>query len=312
MAQGQRVGEATGLGGRSAVGGGRYAPDQGLASKIDSGEFWAVSLTPLSFSGVSAAKVPDAFILGGWVEHAVEDGRAIGDTLTWTFKMTTKSAVAFADGIDAPGTLLVNDLPIARFGPQTDGRLLALLNPAEIRDDVRAEGHFVQPGSNTITAAFDAHGVDASTLTRLKKSLKVYRLDRPRTGIDAGGQWSFHRWMEPPADRFEGDDSALQSGRPAWFRTEIELPGATANAVRQFGAWLELDGLKRGRVLISGHDAGAYDLTGKAEGWPVSERRVWIRPEWFEGEGETPASVRVTIFDETGKAPGPDTKLTPA
>ena len=308
-AEGQRVGEAAGLAGGGLVGGGRYAPQQGLSGGMGTGDFWSVSDLPLTGPETGSEKVPDAFLLGGWVDYAVEEGRGIGQTLSWRVKLTKKPVVICASGLEASGTLVVNGRPVGRFGPQTGGRVRVLMDPEEIVDDVRDEHNFVQPGMNDIVLAFDRHTLDAAVLKAAGKALKVYRLDKARTGADASGEWFTQPWSPPAAllgrapEPAEGEDApvlpAVVKGRPSWSVTELALSQDAIDGIGSSGCWVETRGLTRGRVLVNDVDCGAYATdAAPTRGWPARADRVWVPPSVI-GDGP----VQVCIFDEAGASP---------
>ena len=201
--------------------------------------------------------------------------------------------------VAAPGTVVLNGKPVARFGPDEGVCAQWRVDPAD-------DGCAMKGGSNELVFHFDVVLDDPAAALA---DLRLYREDGERTP-GGKGVWSYCPWAlpskdpapepEPKKSRRKGKtveavpvDLTPVSGQPVWH-----LARFTAKRL-DFSLHLEPVGLSRGVVLLNGHPAARYHVAVPGEKAPKKPESLSLPAGWLKPDGEN----ELVIFDEHGASP---------
>lgn len=205
----------------------------------------------------------------------------------WSFNHAKKSPIIIdIRDVQATGTLLLNDVPLAYYSGYTGGCTMRLVI-------ARDETESFKRGKNTLRFAPDARQNDA--LDEIARGLTLYEVLETLT---EGASWSFAKWEPPIPTAFEHVAKASVKplrGTPCWWRSTF----ATPRTQPSLPLWFDTTGLSKGQVFLNGNNVGRYftaTATGKAVG---PQTRLYLPEQWLDGDQRN----ELLIFDEHGFDP---------
>lgn len=249
---------------------------KGIAGRV-------VEITP--FRGAKASRIDappaDPFTLRGFIL-----GRAHGQAggirqVQWNFAHRRKTHLLVTiTGLRQPGTLVLNDQPIAYYAGETGAMSLTIVLDPAVTPSLKS-------GQNQLRFSPDA-GFDHLE-EDVAKCLAIHEIVRD---LGEDGQWAFARFEAPAATAFK-DPKLLKTKRgcPCWWRASLEV---TAPAPLM----LELGGMGKGQVYLNDRPLGRY-FSSTATGARVGpQTALYVPAAWL-----TAGRNDLVIFDEHGMPP---------
>jgi len=241
--------------------------------------------------GIRAKKIEgppaDPFKLRGFIT-----GRAVGQPgsthqIEWAFMHRRKSHLLITvRGMKTPGTLLLNDAPLAYYAGASGGMSMVV----EVGNDLEGAAA-LRVGKNAIRFSPDV-GHDANGPEDPAKFITIHEVLRDLAG---NGSFAFAKF-DPPATKAFQSDARRTKGIPCWWRTEFSMPAPTP-------LWLCVGAMSKGVVYLNGRPAGRYfskTVTGKSVG---PQTTLHLPAAWLRTLDGDPRPNELLIFDEHGAAP---------
>lgn len=205
----------------------------------------------------------------------------------WSFNHAKKSPIIVdIQNVQATGTLLLNDEPLAYYTGATGGCMMRIVIGRDTHESFKR-------GKNTLRFAPDARQNGA--IEQISRGLSLYEAVDT---ITEGATWSFAKWEPPIATAFEQiTRNAMKNlrGTPCWWRSSFETPRGTNVPP----LWFDSTGLSKGQAFVNGQNLGRYFTatdTGKGVG---PQTRLHIPAQWLMSEGRN----ELLVFDEHGFDP---------
>jgi len=219
-------------------------------------------------------------------------GRAVGQPgsthqVEWAFIHRRKSHLLITiRDMRTPGTLLLNDVPLAYYAGVTGGMSMVV----EVGNDLDGAAS-LRVGKNSIRFSSDV-GPSADESEDPAKFITIHEVVRDLAG---SGSFAFAKF-DPPATKAFHLDGKPTKGIPCWWRAEFIL--ATPAPL-----WLCVESMTKGAVYLNGKPAGRYfskTVTGKHIG---PQTKLHLPAAWMRSAEAGEAPNELLIFDEHGAAP---------
>ena len=260
---------------------------------------------------VSTTRAPDPFKVAAYVPGRSTEDAPLGSRVAYPVKLLGKKPLLARGPVAAPGTVVLNGVAAARYGPASaEDENGAGVCPSW-RLDPAAEKSPMKSGGNELAFHFDT--VLDDPVAALSE-LRLYREDGERTPAGKG-VWSFCPWEVPgfgeepaapvkPRGKDKSKSKAAEpeaepastepvAGQPVWHRCTFSTKRL------DFPLTLDPAGLTRGVVLLNGHAAARYHVAVPGEKSPKKPEPLSLPTGWLTAEGEN----ELVLFDEHGASP---------